>query len=426
MRRWALSAGLAFFTLFAAAASWAEDFYCEVMAVQGSVLKTNAAASETAVAEGDLLEIDDLIQVGASSSVDIAYDKDWNNVIRVEENSKIKIRSIEPGVVDLDEGGLFATLKSLPKDSTFDVKTPTAIATVRGTEYRTTFAGGQTEVFNVSDSDVYVYGMDEAGTQHEEPVIVKRSEATQIASRGQRPVMPRPMQTHEIQKAEGFRQAIHQKIQNNISQGRVGKIQDIKQMELHRQQRGQTPAEGGRRPVPTMSGDDARNAVQKMREGDGKSGVLRSGEGQVQSSDKKRPGYASGEGLRERKPDQSMGAGSEPQGLGEPFFPGNERKRRGGPEPVGFPQGKWESGSDSNGPEMDPLRAEKIDTRKQRFEDGGRIVEGRQQNGPSGAFQGQQGPQGSGTQGAVGGQKGGGQKSSGRPGANRPAPKPRN
>ena len=142
---------------------FAEDFYCEVMSVEGTVTRTNASEADKPVAEGDLLAVEDVVTVGASSYADIAYDRDWNNVTRVEENSSVRIKSLYPTEVSLEKGGIFAKLKSLPKDSSFDVSTPTAIASVRGTEYRTTFLEGATQVYNVSDSDVYVYGFDPSG-----------------------------------------------------------------------------------------------------------------------------------------------------------------------------------------------------------------------------------------------------------------------
>ena len=129
------------------------------MSIEGSAALTNASVNGKALAEGDLLSVDDVITVGPSGYVDIAYDRDWSNVTRVEENSSVRIRTLFPTNIELASGGIFAKLKSLPRESSFDVTTPTAIATVRGTEYRTTYLEGQTEVYNVSDSDVYALSL---------------------------------------------------------------------------------------------------------------------------------------------------------------------------------------------------------------------------------------------------------------------------
>ena len=55
----------------------------------------------------------------------VANDSEWKNVTRLEENSKLKVSSVYPGKLKLSEGAVFARLKVLPKDSAFEVKTPT-------------------------------------------------------------------------------------------------------------------------------------------------------------------------------------------------------------------------------------------------------------------------------------------------------------
>ena len=248
--------------LFTAAPAYAEeDFYCEVMTVEGTVTLSNATTSGKALGEGDLLSVDDVVSVGEGGYTDIAYDKDWNNVTRVEENSSVRIRSLNPTTLALEKGGVFAKLKALPKDSSFDVQTPTAIASVRGTEYRTTFLEGETEVYNVSDSDVYVFGVDNDGEkQTAEPVVIRNSEKTFIQKRGEPPVAPRRMEAHEMQKASQFRQGIEQKVMQNVGRGRVGKLPNVRAIEQRMQER--------RGP----NGSDNQNGPQRMGKPEGQRG----------------------------------------------------------------------------------------------------------------------------------------------------------
>ena len=241
-------------------AAFAEEFYCEVMDVEGSATLSNAATSGKALQEGDLLAVEDVVEVGPSSYVDLAYDRDWNNVTRIEENSSIRLRSLYPTTVELSSGGIFAKLKLLPKESSFDVETPTAIASVRGTEYRTTYLDGETQIYNVSDSDVYVYGLDESGRRQPSPVVLRNSQATQVQRRGQAPTAPRWMESHEVQHVARFREGIDRKIRQNIERGRVGKIQDIGKVERLQAQR----RERGEGPPRTMSGDEAREKARQV------------------------------------------------------------------------------------------------------------------------------------------------------------------
>lgn len=139
--------------------AYAEEFYCEVMSLQGNAYLTNKDGVHQPVKEGDILKVDDQVEVDNQSYLDLAYDRDWTNVVRVEESSRIRIKSVHPAQISLQRGGLFAKLKSLPKESTFEVQTPTALAAVRGTEFQTLYGENGTEVLNFSNSDVFVYGL---------------------------------------------------------------------------------------------------------------------------------------------------------------------------------------------------------------------------------------------------------------------------
>lgn len=346
---------LFFVALILTPAARAEDFFCEVLDVEGTVTMTRGSVEPAVLQEGDLLQVDDAVKVAADSYVDISYDKDWSNVTRVEESSKIVIKAIHPTTIDLSEGGVYAKLKALPKDSTFEVKTPTAIASVRGTEYRTTVIGGETEIFNVSDSDVYVYSFDAAGTRQDTPVILTHSQKTQVAQRGHAPMAPRAMENKDFKPVERFRQGIDLKIQDNAARGKVGKIQDVKAVErFHQQGRQQGnkiftdkdipsnslrsdegargDSSGKREPLKPMSGEDASNRVKAMTGGS-------------QNFDQGKSVFA-GE-KREQAAGATAGGGKfEGRGLGQPYFPSDERARSGGPEPAGFPGDGWKSGFD--------------------------------------------------------------------------------
>ena len=226
--------------LLVTAPSYAEDLYCEVMSVDGTATLSSSTVSGKSLQEGDLLSVNDVVRVGPASYVDLAYDRDWSNVTRIEENSTLRIKALFPTEVELESGGVFAKLKSLPKDSSFDVKTPTAIASVRGTEYRTTYLEGETQVYNVSNSDVYVYGVDPSGRKQEtEPVIIRNSQKTFVPHRGDTPMSPRRMETKDIQHAAEFKQGIERRIQQNVERGRVGKLPDVGEIGRRIQERRQ-------------------------------------------------------------------------------------------------------------------------------------------------------------------------------------------
>ena len=309
------------FLFFNLSSAHAEDFQCEVMSLEGSAFVTNAEASHKSLKEGDLLKASDLIEPDADSYVDIAYDKDWKNVVRVEENSKIEIKTIYPTTVKMTSGGVFARLKALPKQSTFQVETPTAIAAVRGTEYRTTHQEGGTEVYNFSDSQVFVFSQDESGKVGETPTIVENSQATQVLRPGALPMPPRKMSTNEFLKGGQFREGLERKINENINQGRVGKVQDMRQIEkIHQERMNAAQGRGGL--VSHERGQEQPGKMKELMNREDK--MLRTmdraketHQGKMEPSGEKRRDAANQnqEQLRQNGPNQ-----------GKPLAPGGRRK----------------------------------------------------------------------------------------------------
>ena len=211
-----------------------EEFHCEILSVEGKVLVTDPDGAERDVHEGDLLSAGDVLEAKEASSADIAFDRDWKNITHVEERSKMKIGTISPAQVILKEGGVFAKLKQLPKDSSFEVKTPTAVATVRGTEYRTTFIEGQTQIYNVSpnSSKVFVYPVkDDGSANRDRPVILEQSSKTQVAKIGELPKEPQAMTPDEKIFTETVTKKIEVKIQTAVTSGRVSKIQSVAELQ---------------------------------------------------------------------------------------------------------------------------------------------------------------------------------------------------
>ncbi len=424
-----LFVAISFVSILFVASAHAEDFFCEVLDVEGTVTMTRASEEPRSLQEGDLLQADDAVSVAADSYVDISYDKDWSNVTRVEESSKIVIRSIAPTTIDLEEGGVYAKLKALPKDSTFEVKTPTAIASVRGTEYRTTVVGGETEIYNVSDSNVYVYSFDTQGVRQDTPVILTNSQKTQVIQKGHAPMAPRSMEQKDFKPVERFRQGIEHKIQDNVARGKVGKIQDVKAVErFHEKQRElgnkvitdkDIPSnvlrsdEGGRggsaherEPLKPMSAEDASDRVKDMTGGP-REDVADFDRGKSVFAGEKRGPMAD-------KP--AGGDNFEGRGLGQPYFPSDEHARSGGPEPAGFPGDRWKSGFDDGNKGNTPDKNFEVDNR--RMQDGGPVKADRQAMQKNQAQPGPQNQQNDGNQRRGDGQsKAGGQaKSGGRPG----------
>jgi len=219
------------FVLFPAHA-FSAQFQCEVLSVKGLAIATNPEVGDRGLKSGDLLKQGDEVSVGDDSYVDLAYDKEWQNVTRLGSNTRIKIASVMPGKLDLKNGTLFAKLKKLPRDSEFEVKTPTAVASVRGTEYLTKHVKGHTEVLNTSASPIFVYGFKSDGSiDKDTEVVLETAKKTSIQKAGQAPAPPAVMTEEEQGAGETLTKAIQKNIEKAEGEGRKANIQTVEEIE---------------------------------------------------------------------------------------------------------------------------------------------------------------------------------------------------
>jgi hypothetical protein len=105
-------------------------------------VKLITAKGETAPKSGDLVAQGDTVVTGKASMVDLVYgDK---GIIRISENSNVKIETLiaaqesDTARLAMDKGKLFVTISRLKKESSFEVKSSTSVAAVRGTSLRVT------------------------------------------------------------------------------------------------------------------------------------------------------------------------------------------------------------------------------------------------------------------------------------------------
>ncbi|GEM_PF-5506794 len=235
---------LAFVVLAGGSAAASEDYRCEVIALEGQVRMTASGSSIRSLRAGDLVNVNDSIEVGPSGYVDLALDGDAENVVRVESSSKALIRSLFPTEIRLDNGAIYAKLKNLPKESAFQVETPTAIASVRGSEYRTAIdAGGQTEVFNLSESSVYVAPLDESGEAMGEPLVLAKEQMTGVERRGERPAQARAIPPARMDACRQAQEGLERRVGEFRASGRQPKIQRMEQVKREQGQRMREHAE---------------------------------------------------------------------------------------------------------------------------------------------------------------------------------------
>ena len=154
MKRTAIISLSALLAIAVSCSKPAAENYASISFFIGEVTKNGAP-----VAIGDSVNEKDSIVTGPLSSCDI---KLGSSIIRVKEKSKMLFsalgikNSVENTTLDLGEGRMLCKPKKLLKDESFTVKTPTAVAAVRGTEFTVETDMNQTTRIKVYDGKVKV------------------------------------------------------------------------------------------------------------------------------------------------------------------------------------------------------------------------------------------------------------------------------
>lgn len=125
------------------------------------VLKTDEDNWKT-LEQGSVIRTGDQIRTGPGAFAEVRFDDFYINTARITENSMAEFVSIEPTKIYLSDGEVFSSLDGLPKGTTYQVVTPTAVAGVRGTRFVRAFdAVTQRDSTMVAEGLVQV-GLDES------------------------------------------------------------------------------------------------------------------------------------------------------------------------------------------------------------------------------------------------------------------------
>jgi len=131
-----------------------EEEYAMISFLIGDVKK-----NDKPVEIGDLIRENDRVVTAAQSSCDV---KIGNSIIRVKENSNLVFSQLlregdaESTTLGLDVGRMLCKPKKLVKDESFLVKTPTAVAGVRGTKFAVEADEKKNTMFKVFDGKIQV------------------------------------------------------------------------------------------------------------------------------------------------------------------------------------------------------------------------------------------------------------------------------
>lgn len=105
----------------------------KVVFVKGDVKVQKASqAGWISAKEGMLLTDGDTAKTGKGAAIELSFDNEKKNVVRLEENSTAILRGKMLKQIELSQGRIRSLVKNLRKESSFEIKTPTVIAGARG------------------------------------------------------------------------------------------------------------------------------------------------------------------------------------------------------------------------------------------------------------------------------------------------------
>lgn len=125
--------------------------------------------------KGAWLEQGTAVKTTTDSSCDIALGENRKSVVHMKADSQTVMASLNPGSirVDLQQGRLFALVRDLKKESKFEVSSPTAIASARGTGWEQT----------LDSVHVFERSVDVVGANGEE-MLVEEGKGIEISTDG--------------------------------------------------------------------------------------------------------------------------------------------------------------------------------------------------------------------------------------------------
>jgi len=144
----------------------------KIIDVDGTVKVRKEAKGSWQKAKPDMYLDDEAeIKTGRDSQCILSLDEDLANILTIKDNSHIRMEDVKKGKVFLPKGRVFSLIEDISKLEDFQVRTPTAVAGVRGTGESV-----EADKFGTSvmcfEGTAYVAGIDKAGNMTDRKDLV--------------------------------------------------------------------------------------------------------------------------------------------------------------------------------------------------------------------------------------------------------------
>jgi hypothetical protein len=121
--------------------------------------------------KGMFLDDNDKIKTSIAAEAGVALDSTKKNIVTLSQNTEMSISDIKGKQVSVSRGKVFALMEALSSDSSFEVRTPTAVAGVAGSGMSVETDGEKT-IVGCFEDQAYVQGINVDGKPMAEIVII--------------------------------------------------------------------------------------------------------------------------------------------------------------------------------------------------------------------------------------------------------------
>jgi len=123
---------------------------------------------------GMVLNSYDKITTAKGASIEVTFDDGLKDIVRIGTNSHVVLESdvIEKKTsIFMDKGEILLKLEKLEKGSNFQVRTPTAVAGVRGTSFGVQLKGKEA-IISDYESKIYVKGLNQEFVENDDELLL--------------------------------------------------------------------------------------------------------------------------------------------------------------------------------------------------------------------------------------------------------------
>jgi len=185
-----------------------DDFAFEVISVSSAWVTRKDNSVKSSLKVGDALYRGDKIDVGYNHNLQLSMNEDRTNVLHVKGPTSMIVARTKNVSIELKNGQIFSLLDDLEAGRDFKIKTPLAIASVRGTHYQVRH-NDFSQIFTY-EGTVRVDGRDAKGYATGTPVMVTANLRTIITPGNTSPLKPMPIADKEIAKINIVRNLLEQ------------------------------------------------------------------------------------------------------------------------------------------------------------------------------------------------------------------------